>query len=300
LLKKLNNREIAILEMVILALVWGSSFILMKRAIFDENGVAVLRGDQLGGLRMVISGLVLFPFVLKSLWKYSFKKIAFFLLIGLVGNGLPSIFFGIAQTYISSSAVGILNATVPIFALVLGVLFFQLKTKWYNIVGVVIGFLGVAILVFKNASGEFELNAYALFVMAATLCYGISVNLIRTYLKDVSSIVITGAAFSLMVIPFGIYLMATGLQETIETQPYFLKSLGYLTILSVVGTSFAVFLFNDLVKRTNPVTATSVTYLIPIVAVFWGVLDNEVFGWRDVIGGSVVLVGVFLINKKKK
>lgn len=299
MLKKLNNRQIAAFQLAILALVWGSSFILMKKGLFNEAGEQVLRGDHLGALRMVISGLVMLPFVIRSLSKYSWKKRGLLLLVGIVGNGLPSVLFGIAQTQINSSIAGILNATVPLFALMIGVWFFQLKTKASQWIGVALGFAGVGILVLVNHTGTVELNAFALLVLLATLCYGVSVNLIKTYLKDVPSLMITGGSFSLLVIPISIYLGATGFTESVSN-PYFPKSLLFIGLLAVIGTSLAVWLFNDLVKRTNQVTAASVTYLIPIVAVFWGVIDGERFGLFHILGSAIVLIGVYLINKKKK
>ena len=299
MLKNVNNRRIAIVELIVLAIIWGSSFILMKRALFDPEGNKVLQGDHLGALRMVISGIVIFPFVLRQMKKYSFKKRGLFFLVGMIGNGLPAVLFGIAQTQIDSCVAGILNATVPIFALIIGVLFFGLKTQWTSLLGVFFGFLGVGILVLLDAQGSLDFNAYALLILAATVCYGVSVNLIRKFLHDVPSLVITGCAFGFQIIPFGGYLLFTNFTDVLTTEPMIWRSLGYTSVLAIVGTSFAVWLFNDLIKRTSQVVATSVTYLIPLVAIAWGVADHESFGLYDFFGAVIVLIGVYLINKKK-
>ena len=278
-----------------LALVWGTSFILIKK------GLESFSSTEVGALRISITFLVLSPFALnklKSLSKYEWKFLA---LNGIIGSGFPAFLFAKAQTGIDSSLAGILNSLTPLFTLIVGTLFFSYKSKWFNIAGVLIGLTGAVGLISISGSRGFEFNfQYAVYIIFATICYAINVNIVKYKLPDLNALTITVMSFFIIGIPVITYLLVfTDFLHQVITEPSSLKGLGYVAILSIVGTGIALIAFNKLVKVASPVFAASVTYLIPIVAVSWGMIDGEIISPFSYLWMALILLGVFLVNKKK-
>lgn len=295
--KKVSAKSWVLL--VLLAVIWGSSFILMKRGLFSVEGNETLLPRQLAGIRMALAGLVLLPVAIKhrkAITKHNWK---FLLVVGVFGNGIPAFLFAVAQTHISSSLSGLLNSLVPLFTLLLGYLVFKIKTKWFNTLGVLIGLGGALGLVFSSRSTEGESDFwYSMLVVAATLCYAISVNVIKSKLHEVKSLAITSIGFSFLIVPCLFYLGTTDLVLRLDVVPGAWASVGYTAILSVIGTGLAVIMFNGLIKETTAIFASSVTYLIPIVAIAWGMLDGELLTMGQIMFALVILSGVYLVNKK--
>ena len=280
------------LTLSFLSLIWGSSFVLMKRGLESYSDM------QVAALRLFIAFLSLLPFLYSALKKLNKKHILPLIITGVLGNGIPAFLFTRAQTTLESSFVGILNSLTPIFTLVLGIYFFKSKPTRTNIVGVIIGFLGALLLYVSEIPDFSTINIGVFLVVIACLFYGTSVNVIRKYLEDMNSLHISAIAF-MFVGPFaGLYIFTTDFLS-IATTTNGLTSLGYITILAVVGTSFSVVVFNKLIKDTSAIFATSVTYLIPIVALFWGLLENEQIKNEHYIGICIILCGVYLVNKKR-
>ena len=218
--------------------------------------------------------------------------------MAIIGNGIPAFLFTKAQTYLDSSLVGILNAMVPLFTLILGVYFFKSKPTKTNITGIMIGLFGVVLLITKNLSSVVVLNVYVLLVVLATICYAISINVIKKYLHDLNATSITAFAF-LIIGPFSIiYLLTTNFTNQLITHEDGYMALLYIALLSVLGTSLAVIIFNKLISRSSAIFASSVTYLIPIVAILWGVFDGEKITVYHLIVMVIILCGVYLVNKK--
>lgn len=281
------------LTLAFLALVWGSSFVLMKRGLESYSDM------QVAALRLFIAFLSLIPFLYSALKKLNKKHIIPLIIIGVLGNGIPAFLFTRAQTTLESSFVGILNSLTPIFTLVLGIYFFKSKPTKTNIVGIIIGFLGALLLYVSEIPDFSTLNIGVLLVVIACLFYGTSVNIIRKYLEDMNSLHISAIAF-MFVGPFaGFYIFTTDFLSIVTITTNGLVSLGYITILAVVGTSFSVVVFNKLIKDTSAIFAASVTYLIPIVALFWGLLENEQIKNEHYIGICIIFCGVYLVNKKR-
>jgi drug/metabolite transporter (DMT)-like permease len=219
--------------------------------------------------------------------------------MAILGNGIPAFLFTRAQTTLESSFVGILNSLTPIFTLLLGIYFFKTKPSKINILGIIIGFIGALLLYSSEISEVTTINIGVLLIVLACFFYGTSVNVIRKYLTDLDSISISAVAF-LFVGPFaGFYIFTTDFLEIATTTNQGLISLGYIIILAVIGTSFSVVLFNKLIKDTSAIFAASVTYLIPVVALMWGLLENEQIKSEHYIGICIILCGVYLVNKKK-
>lgn len=282
------------LILILLGLTWGSSFILMKK------GLLVYSSSEVGALRIVISFLFLLPFALARLKNIKPRTLLILLLAGILGNGAPAFLFAKAQTVIDSSVAGILNSLTPLFTVLVGIIAFKLKLRWFNFLGVAIGMAGAMGLLAVSGSGEFSFKfSYAIYVIIATLLYAINVNIIKTYLKDVDSIGIVALSFMLIGLPVLIYLFTfTDFTLKLSNHPQALTGLGYVAILAIGGTALALMLFNKLLKMTDPVFASSVTYLIPIIAVLWGFLDGEKLGWSYLLWVLLVLTGIILVSAK--
>ncbi len=276
----------------ILALIWGSSFILIKRGLVGLNPL------QVGSLRMIFAAVFLFIIGFRNLPKIPLHQWKYLALTALFGTFIPAFLFAIAQTQIDSSVSSILNSLTPLNTLMIGALIFGLQFKRIQIIGVVIGFVGTSLLILNGALHHPEQNYYyAILVLIATLCYALNVNLIKRYLSDLSPLSISVGNFTVMLIPALVILFSTGFLEkmsTVEVQ----HAVFYIMILGVVGTGIANIIFFKLIQMATPVFATSVTYLIPIVAFFWGMLDQEVLTLVQLIGAAIILFGVYLTSKK--
>jgi drug/metabolite transporter (DMT)-like permease len=226
-------------------------------------------------------------------------KAKWLFLVGLFGNGIPAFLFTRAQLGLSSAVTGMLNSLTPLFTLILAVLAFQAKTKTINIIGVIIGLLGACGLIFFNGSGHFSGSiGYAAYVVVATLMYAISVNVIKKHLQEMDSVVIATCAFSFVGPLAGIYLFSGDFISVVKHNPEAWTALGYISVLAVIGSALSVIIFNRLIKITNALFASSVTYLIPVVAMLWGALDGEQILLIHFIWISVILAGVYLVNVK--
>ena len=291
-----NTNVLAWTLLILLALIWGSSFILIKR------GLAVFNAGEVGALRILAACMFLIPISIPKVRKLSFKHLKLLFIIGLVGSFIPAFLFAIGQTQLPSGVTGVLNALTPIFVLIMGVLFFKQEITKRKTFGLIIAFVGTAILLAAGSDGGLRgINFYALFIVLATICYGINLNVIKYYLADLKPLVITSVSLLFMGPLAGIYLLTlTDFSVTLATKEGALEAFGYVSLLGVMGTAIALILFNKLVQITNPLFTSTVTYLIPIVALIWGFWDNEALGLGQVIGMLAIFAGVYVTNKKKK
>lgn len=279
------------LILILLALIWGSSFILIKR------GLEVYSYSQVAALRLLIASISLLPFVFIALKKVKRKEWAPLLVSGIFGNGFPAFLFAKAQTQLDSSFAGILNSLTPLFTLVLAILFFKLKPTRANILGIVIGFIGAVYLTVFNWNIEIAIDKYVSYVVLATFFYAISINVIKYYLVELESIHISALTLLFVGPPMAIYILNTDFIMLVQNSAG-LEALFFIVVLAVIGTSFAIVLFNYLLKKSSAIFASSVTYLIPIVAIGWGILDAENILPQHLIGAAIIFLGIYLANKK--
>ena len=278
--------------LVLLALIWGSSFILIKK------GLISLTPFQLGSLRIIFAALFLLSIGFKTLPKIPSPQWKYIALTALFGTFIPAFLFSIAQKHISSSVSSILNSLTPLNTLLLGVLFFGLSFKRAQIFGVFIGLAGSLILILNGAANHPEQNYYyAVLIIIASVCYATNVNLIKKYLSDLSPLTISTGNFSIMLIPALLILYFSGFFE-IAAIPKVQHSVMFILVLGVIGTGIANIIFFKLIQISSPVFATSVTYLIPVVAFFWGLLDNEMLTPIQFFGAFIILIGVYLSAKR--
>ncbi len=290
----LNKKRWQWALLFLLALIWGTSFILMKK------GLESYTNNQVASFRIFFTFLFFTPFIFKRIKKINKKNILSLIIVGVIGNGIPAYLFTKAQTQIDSSLAGILNSLTPLFTLIIGLIFYKSHVKLVNILGLVLGFLGAVGLIFQGSTAGFEIktSGYAFFVVAATLCYGVSVNEIKHKLADLDALSIASISF-LIIGPFGgISLLFSDLQSSFAT-PNALQNLIFIIILSLFSSVFAVVLFNVLIKYTTAIFASSVTYIIPVFALLWGLFDGENILLNEVLWILVILIGVYLVNKKK-
>ena len=276
-----------------LSMIWGSSFILIKK------GLTSLNPEEVAALRIASASLVLLPFAAKRIKEINKKNIASLILVGFMGSLLPAFFFALAQTKLPSALTGIMNALTPFFTIIISVLFFREKPEKRVYFGVILGFLGTLFLISTRENGQISFNCYAFFVVAATILYGINANLIKHYLNFMKSLSI--ASLSLIMIgPLAIiYLLFLTPFSAYIHEPKVLIASCYIIILGVFGTALALILFNKMVKLTNAVFSTSVTYLIPIISVFWGFIDGEQLSLLQLISMLIIMTGIFIANSKK-
>jgi drug/metabolite transporter (DMT)-like permease len=278
--------------LLVLSLIWGSSFILIKR------GLVGLTAIQVGSFRIIFAALFLLIVGFKSLGKISRRQWKFVAVTSFFGTFTPAFLFAIAETEVDSSIVAILNSLTPLNTLVLGILIFGIQFQKRQVLGVFIGLLGCLLLVLSgDSAGGTQNYLYVLLVVIATLSYAINVNLIKKYLSDLNSLSITTGNFAILLIPALIILSTTDFSQRMHLQEA-QHSILFVMILGVLGTGIANVLFFKLIQISSPVFATSVTYLIPIVAFFWGLLDNEMLTPIQFFGAFIILIGVYLSAKK--
>jgi drug/metabolite transporter (DMT)-like permease len=285
---------LAIFLLIVLALIWGTSFILVKR------GLVVFGADELGSLRIVAASLFLLPAALLRLREVKKTHGWKLLLTGLMGSFIPAFLFAVAQTRLESSVTGIMNGLTPIFTVLVGAWFFNIKITPRIGGGIFIGFVGSILLIMAGSGGDISnFNYYALFVVAAAIFYGINLNFIKYQLPDLKALTITSWSVVLVGPLAAIYLFGFSdfVHKATNTQGA-AKAIGYIVLLGIMSTSLALILFNKLVKMATPLFASSVTYLIPIVAVFWGVWDGEQLLLGHYLGMLAIISGVYLANRK--
>lgn len=288
----MNGKQLKWIFLAILSLIWGSSFILIKK------GLVGLNPFQLGSLRMVFAGLFLLIIGFKTLPKIPQQKWKYIILTALLGTFFPAYLFAIAETRIGSSISAMLNSFTPLNALIAGGFLFGWNFKRAQLLGVIVGLTGSLLLVFSGSNdGSGGDYTYAFLVFIATICYGTNVNLIKKYLSDLSPLTISTGNFAALMLPALLILYFTGFFE-IATVPEVQTSVFYIMLLGVFGTGIANLVFFRLIQMSTPVFAASVTYLIPIVAFFWGLLDNEMLTPMQFCGACIILLGVYLSGKK--
>jgi drug/metabolite transporter (DMT)-like permease len=276
-----------------LALVWGSSFILMKK------GLVALSFTQVAGIRIFFGFVLLIPLIIRHFSKVNKQNIKQLAIVGYAGIFFPAFLFALAQTHISSALSGMLNSTATIFALIVGILFYKSRPLPNQTFGVIVGFIGaLALISGGDFSSIFGVNSYALFVLIATIGYGINVNEVKFRLPNMNGIQVTALSFLLVGPPAGIILLFTDFSAAYQT-PYFWQSLIAVFTLSAFGSVLSLFVFNNLIRHTSAIFATSVTYIIPIFAIIWGVFDGEIINLVQIFGIAIVLLGVYLVNVRR-
>jgi len=280
---------------ILLAIIWGSSFILMK------EGLQKLSAYQVASLRIVFSGMVLLPTTIKYFRLIPANKLLLIFLSGFLGSLLPAYLFCIAEKGIDSALAGTLNSLTPIFVIITGALFFNTKTTSNKVLGIIISFAGCILLLFSKGQMQENQNLiYISYVVLATIFYGFNVNMVHRHLSQVGSLQIAAVALTLNAVPAFIALATTGYFSLNFAETGILYSTGAAALLGIVGTAIASIIFYMLVKKAGAIFASMVTYGIPFIAITWGVIYGEQVGWKQLLCLIVILGGVYVANRKSR
>lgn len=281
--------------LALLSVTWGSSFILIKKSLLAFTPL------QIGAFRIGISGLLLAVIGIRAIRKMSVPTLVWATIVGFFGNFFPMFLFPLAQTRISSSLAGILDSLVPVFVLVLGFIIFGIRSQRIQVLGTLLGFSGALILLYYSDPDHVESHwGYASLVILATACYAMSALLIKRKLDHVPSLHLSSAVFTIWLLPSLFILLGSGFLSEFQNHPETLEALGYLSILTLAGTTAAIVLYYKLIRDTSPIFASSVTYLLPIVSVVWGLIDGEKITIWYLLGGILILSGIYLIQEKNQ
>ena len=281
--------------LISLSLIWGTSFILIKKALIGLTPI------QLGSLRIIFSSIIIFIFAWNTLKLINKKEWKWIIISAFLGSFFPAFLFAFAETEIDSSIASILNSLVPLNTVIIGAIVFKIASSKKQIIGVVVGLIGTYLLI----DGGIQLNPdqnylYAGLVILCSFLYGFNVNIIKKYLNDIPAVTIAAGHFSVIFIPAIIIFSFSGFNTDQMYDPITLKSIGYVLILSAFGTALAKVLFNKLVQISTAVFASSVTYSLLIVSLFWGILDGELFSFNQLMATVLIVLGVLLSSRKPR
>lgn len=278
-----------------LSFIWGSSFILIKK------GLVGLTAIELGSIRIIISALVLIPFTFNRLKEISFKQWKWIIISAFVGSFFPAFLFAFAEQEIDSSVASILNSIVPLNTIIIGLVLFGIKSTKRQIIGVLLGFFGAYQLILSGINLNPDQNYfYSGLVIICSFLYAFNVNIIKKYLQDLSAVAIATGHFTVILIPSIIVLLISDFNFERLQSPQTQISLFYVTLLAIFGTTLAKILFNKLINMSSAVFASSVTYSMLIVSIFWGVLDGESFSFNQLFATVIIILGILLTNKKSR
>lgn len=279
--------------LVILSIIWGSSFILIKKSLDHFTPY------QVGALRVLIAGIILMPIAISKYKLFPKKHLKWLILAAFTGNFIPMFLFPIAETEISSSIAGIINSMMPIFVIIVGTLFWKFETTKRQMTGIFISFVGVCILAFGGGDDSKFKIFPILLLLLATLCYAISTTTVKSKLMDVSSTVLSAFVFSFVLfLPSLFALLSTGFVSTFSFSKENMIGLMFVSLLSVFGTGLAMMMNYRLLKVSTPLFASTVTLLMPIVAIIWGILDGEKLTVLQFAGASIIIAGLIFLRAK--
>ncbi len=290
----MNKSILDWLLFIALAVIWGSSFILMKIGLNNH-----LSPYQIAALRIVSAGLILLPTTIKFIRQIPSNKLFIVFMSGTIGSLVPAFLFCLAEEGIDSSLAGTLNCLTPVFVIVTGAIFFKTHTSSNKIIGIFIALVGsLLLLISKGHMQESQHLVFVSFVVFATVLYGFNVNMVGRHLLSITSLHIAAVALSLNAIPAFIVLVFTGFFSLPFANPDILLAIGAASLLGVVGTAIATVIFYTLVKRAGGIFASMVTYGIPFIAIGWGIIYGESLSWKEVVCLMIILFGVYRVNKK--
>jgi drug/metabolite transporter (DMT)-like permease len=280
--------------LVILSIIWGSSYILIKK------GLTGLTPIQLGSLRVIVTTLIIAPIGYKKIKMIPKEKMKWVAISAFIGSFLPAYLFAFAETEISSSVTAVMVSLTPLFTLLISVVVFKEELLKKQVLGVLVGFIGIIVLINNELlSSSFNL-LYVIFIVLAAFCYAINANVLKYKLPNIPALGIVFMSFLFMFIPAFIVLCFSNFPfSDFASDPLIVESFIYIIILALFGTAIAKVLYIKLLAISTPVFSVSTTYLMPVVAIFWGLLDGEDFKLIQFVGTSIILMGVYLVTKKK-
>ncbi|MBI2968366.1 MAG: DMT family transporter [Bacteroidetes bacterium] len=279
--------------LIVSSAIWGSSFLLMKK------GLVAFTPVQVASFRIFLAGIIFLPVAISCLKKVPAKTLWLICLVAIMGTGIPPYLFTTAQTVVDSSTAGILNSLTPVFALIVGSLFFDQKLDKYKISGVILGFAGILFVFSDEGILNFSMNVFALLIVLATVFYAFSSTMVKKYFGQLDPLHLTALVLTFIAVPGGVVLFFSDPVSSFRN-PGGMEAFGYILILALINTSFANYLFYKMIQKSTALFAQSVTYLIPVVALLLGIADGENIGIPEYSGMVLILGGIYLINYERK
>tara|TARA_Y100001936_G_C16040513_1_gene651296 strand:- start:866 stop:1756 length:891 start_codon:yes stop_codon:yes gene_type:complete len=280
--------------LIILSIIWGSSYILIKK------GLTGLTPIQLGSLRVIVTTILIAPIGYQKIKKIPKEKLKWVMFSAFIGSFLPAYLFAFAETQISSSVTAVMVSLTPLFTLLISVIIFGEELLRKQVLGVIVGFLGIIVLINNELLESSFSLLYVMFVIIAAFCYAVNANVLKYKLPNIPALGIVFMSFLYMFIPAFIILFFSDFPfSDFTSNPLIIESIIYIIILALFGTAIAKVLYIKLLAISTPVFSVSTTYLMPIVAIFWGLLDGEIFQPIQFVGTLIILMGVYLVTKKK-
>ena len=281
--------------LIALSLIWGSSFILIKKALVG------LEASQLGSLRIIFSSIFIFLIAWKNIFSIKKTEWKWITISAFLGSFFPAFLFAFAEKEIDSSVASIINSIVPLNTLILGMIIFKIESTKRQIIGVLVGFFGTYLLISSGLKLNPDQNYnYAGLVILCSFLYALNVNIIKKYLQHLSALTITVGHFTAIILPAVLVFLFSDFEFSSLEKDEVKTSIFYVFILALFGTALAKIIFNKLIKISSPVFASSVTYSMLIVSIFWGIVDGEKFSIYQLIATIIIVFGVILTNKKAK
>ena len=278
------------LVFLLLAFIWGGSFILIKKGLIHFTPL------QVGAMRMALSALAFLPVYFIMRVPFPKGKVWIVSLVVLTGNGVPAVLFALAETRLGSAVTGVLNSLTPIFALLWGIFIFKTPFKKHYLLGLFLGCLGIGILMMGEK--DWHVSSYMIFVIIGTLCYGLSANLVKRYCQDVHPVALTTVGF----FPVGclslIILLITGAGDTMRQADAWTISMPSLIALALICTVFANILFYWLLQRTTAIFGSAIAYAIPCMALVWGIVDGEHISIYQFLGFGFIAGAIYTLRRE--
>lgn len=282
------------LYFIALSLIWGSSYILIKKGLEGFGYVAA------ASIRLVAAGLAFLPFAITYFRRIQPKKLPIILLSSLLSMLIPSYLFSLSQEHIQSSVAGILIAATPSFTFLFSIFFFKNTYSYSQFIGLLLGLsCSVALSLLSSGGTTLSVNVYVFLVIGATLCYGLNINLVKYYLADIPPLQLSAVSVALNGF-VAFFFVAVPNYELFQFSQASIGPIAALLILGLLGTALAQFLHTKLIQRSSPLFASTTTYVIPVVAIFWGILDNEPFTFGHFMACLGILVSVYLVRRETK
>jgi len=281
-----------VLQLILLSAIWGASFLLIRIAVgsFPPAWVALLR--------LLFGAAFLWTVLLAKRRKLPpLRLIVALLLVAFFNNAIPFVLFPLGERAVPSNIAAVLNATTPIWTLLLGMGFMGKKAEGSTLPGVLLGFLGVVLVVFSHTAtaASTSRHDYLLgicFIAFASAAYAVATVLAKSKLAGLDPIGLATTQLSLaglMVLPVALLGPHPGIIQR--------SSLAAAITLGVFGSGFAYLLFYTLLDRVSSTRVVSVTYLGPIWGLFWGKLAHETINAGAYIGVAIVIVGLVLLSR---
>ena len=280
----MNARHI--ISLVVLGAIWGSSFIFMRVAVKDVGAVPMIE------LRLLIGALVLWPLLLmKYPWSVTQGWWGKMTVVGVFNSAVPFTLLAYSLLVFTAGVGSVLNATVPMFTALIAFFWLKERLTRARVLGLGVGFMGVIVLVGDQLAATGTDTGLALVAsLLATLSYGFSANYTKRNVVGVDALITTTMSLTmgaLLLLPLALFYWP-------DHNPSLL-SWASMVILGVVCTGITYIIFFMLIAEIGAARTVTVTFLVPLFGIFWGIVFlDEVLTWQFVIGALVIITGTAL------